>query len=219
MSIASSSMALIIDRTNEWAYVDKDGDKNPRWRGDPPPLTIIDDTGDEGSIRETLIGCRDRGLSAVFRSDDAAEVGRWVRRIGDLVYCDDEIDLTARSKGWLENPLRAFVHTGRHLKDEEGYPREVHILGACRRVQNIHTDLTEMAEEVFIFRSQGKNTIKRIIDEGWAEDADLESIKTQPNLSYHKWKNDGSMAKGFLTPLKVMKQHERPDNDSTDQES
>lgn len=206
---------VVIDRTNEWAILDKDGLQNVRWRGDPPSLTLLTGGDSEGSIREALEGARDNGRTVVFQQTEPAVVGDWVRRIGYLVYCDDEIDLTARVKGWHENPLRAFVHTGRHLPNEDGYPSEVHILGACRRVQNIHTDLTELADEVFVFRSQGKNTIKRILDEGWCDDAHVYKIQTQPNLSYHRWRNDGSMTEGHLLPLTTKKgTHESPPEES-----
>lgn len=192
---------VVIDRTNEWGLLDKDENPNPRWRGDAPFITMLDVDADEGSIREALQDASEQGRTVVFQTDKANEVGDWVRRIGYLVYVDDEIDLTARVKDWLENPLRAFVHTGRHLANDDGYMCEVHILGACRRVQNIHTDLTEMAEEVFIFRSQGKNTIKRILDEGWCEDSDIDYIKTQPDLSFLKWQNNGTISRGDLLPI------------------
>lgn len=191
----------IVDRTNEWNLSDKDGGKNVRWRGDPPFITLVTPDFDDSEIREIVTESRDKGTSVVFQQIEPHIVGRWVQRVGDLVYVDDEIDLTARVKDWLENPLRAFVHTGRHLPDESGYPREVHILGACRRVQNIHTDLTELADEVFVFRSQGANTFKRILAEGWASDEDTEFIKTQPNLSFQKWQNDGTITRGDLLPL------------------
>lgn len=191
----------VLDRTSDWGLLDKDGKKNIRWRGDPPNIVeLTPDAGDD-SIRRALTDARDKGSTVVFKLFEAWQIGRWVQAIGDLVYCDDEIDLTARSKDWLLNPLRSFVHTGRHLPDEEGYPREVHILGACRRVQNIHTDLTEMADEVMIFRSQGKNTIKRMLDEGWISDEMVERVKTQPNLHYVKWESNGTTASGHLLPL------------------
>lgn len=194
---------VIVDRTNEWGLLDKDENPNARWRGDPPPLTALSLDGDTEDIRQALTLARDEGKSCVFQTDRCFDVGKWVRAIGDLFYVDDEIDLTARVKDWHDNPLRAFVHTGRHLADETGYHREVHILGACRRVQNIHTDLTEMADEVFVFRSRGKNTIKRIIDEGWAEDSDIEDIRNQPSLHYQKWASNGYTSRGFLTPIKA----------------
>lgn len=192
---------VVIDRTNEWGLRDKDDKPNARWRGDPPSIAMLSIDDSETDIREALQNASDKGTTVVFQTDNASEVGTWVRRVGYLVYVDDEIDLTARVKDWLENPLRAFVHTGRHLANDDGYMCEVHILGACRRVQNIHTDLTEMADEVFIFRSQGKNTIKRIVDEGWSDDADIEYVKTQPDLSFLKWQNNGTITRGDLLAI------------------
>lgn len=200
---------VVIDRTAEWGILGQDGNPNPRWRGDAPPLTVMSLDDAESDIREALQRASDKGETVVFQTDNAPEVGAWVRRVGYLVYVDDEIDLTARTKDWLDNPLRAFVHTGRHLANDDGVMCEVHIMGACRRVQNIHTDLTEMSEEVFIFRSQGKNTIKRILDEGWIEDSDIEYIKTQPNLSYLKWTNDGTITRGELLAIGKEKHEKR----------
>lgn len=196
---------VAIDRTEDWGLADKDGKPNVRWRKDPPSIVEwTPENSDDDSIRESLYEAQTKGTTVVFKRFEPWVVSDWVQRIGDLVYVDDEVDLTARTKEWLANPLRAFVHTGRHLPDESGYPREVHILGACRRVQNIHTDLTEMADEVFLFRSQGKNTIKRLFDEGWIDsDEMMLKVKTQPNLDYVRWRNDGSIESGKLLPLKL----------------
>lgn len=193
---------IVNDRTSEWGLEDKDGNANIRWRGDPPNIQILTPNESESEIREAVRNARDNGTTCVFRYFTAWETCTWVKRFGDLVYVDDEIDLSARKKDWESNPMRDFVHMGRHLPDEEGYPREVHLLGACRRVQNIHTDLTELADEVFVFKSQGKNTLQRLVAEGWLYDENLVEVTTMPFLRFFRWTSDGSITTGTLLPLK-----------------
>lgn len=191
----------VNDRTSEWGLTDKDGNTNIRWRGDPPQIVLVTPNDDESTIAEAVLSARENGTTVVFRYFTAWQTTLWVKRFGDLAYVDDEIDLSARKKDWEVNPMRDFVHMGRHLPDEKGYPREVHLLGACRRVQNIHTDLTELADEVYVFKSQGKNTIQRLIAEGWIDETHIEEVTTMPFLRFFYWKNSGEIKKGTLLKL------------------
>ncbi len=196
-----------VDRPGEWAKNLPDGKPNPRWRGAPP---LIEDASDDyDAAFEQALAARDAaaesGTGRVLRFGypwEPLDVAEILRDVGDGIYVDDEIDYAALKQGWDENPLRDFVHRGRHLPDAEGVPREVHIMGAARRPQSLHTDVTSMAEQVLIFRISGKWTLKRVEEEGWLEGQQLLTARTMPNLRYFHWKNDGSITPGKLTPAK-----------------
>lgn len=138
------------------------------WRGRPPEsLRVI--TGPDAFERFKGEDIPETGVF-VFLNVEAEHVVQLVKAKGASVYVDDEIDLIARRQGWDESSLRAIVHQGRHLQSERGDFTECHVMGACRRPQNLHTDLTDLADEVFVFRLKGGNTRKRLLMDSLIED-------------------------------------------------
>lgn len=194
----------IIDNAFEWLTETLDGKPNIRWRGRPPRI-IRAPPPDSDEIDEVLDDAHQNPAAIVFEKFDGwtpFDVATLLTIRGNAIYCDDEIDLFATYKGWEENPLRGFIHRGRHLPNAENVPTEVHVFGAARRPQNLHTDLTSMADEVFCFRLQGKNTLKRVLDEGYVSPESIDECKTMPNLHYFKWNSGGAISRGELQPLK-----------------
>ena len=189
----------VPDRANEWS-----DSTSKRWRGNAPRILVMDPSmkgSFDESARRNIINFIRENSPCLFTYQNGwedLEVAQLVHECGDAVYCDDEIDLMAHYKGWKENPLRDFVHRGRHLPDIDGIPRQVHIMGAARRPENLHTDLSSLADEVLVFRCAGKNTRKRIIDEGYIRPEDESEMVTMPDLHFFIWRSDGSIAKGFL---------------------
>lgn len=181
---------LVVDRAGEWFA------ESPRWRGSKPPLYLAE--GTEGELIDEIEEA-EGGIWCFQAPWEPLQVAKLVQAIGDCVYVDDEIDLFAVYKDWLSNPLRDFVHRGRHLANRHGEPKQVDILGAARRVQNLHTDLTSMADEVMVFRSQGKQTMKRLVEEGYIEDDEQERVRSMPNFRYVLWRNTGERAHGKIS--------------------
>lgn len=198
---------FVVDRANEWA----DG-TSPRWRGKQPKTIEVQftDVTDDDSLRSTVNWVRENSPAMFIFGPhwkEPLDVAHLARSCGDCTYVDDEIDLVATYKTWLQSPLRDFVHRGRHLPDIDGVPRELHILGAARRPQNLHTDLTSMADEVMCFRVAGKHTLKRIEEEGYVTDEMLPTVRLMPNFQFFLWKNTGEIQAGMLdNPFKGMKQ-------------
>lgn len=195
-----------VESTHEWHVNDIDGNPNPRWRGNPPRIFTIE----KGTVEEVYPAIREAvrevggGVYLFPRVDNWTpfEVATLAGMIGDCYFCDDEIDRFAVYRGWEDNPLREFVHRGRHTMNAEGIPSEVHVLGAARRIQNVHTDLTAMADEAFIFRSQGKRTLSRILEEGYLEaDEQIQRVRALPDLSFFRWRNDGTIIEGHIEQL------------------
>jgi hypothetical protein len=189
----------VVDRAGEW------GDLNsPRWRGKRPNAVIVPHNV-EGKMPDEVLNTH-RGFLIFQHPWEGEAVAELIRQRGEAVYVDDEIDLVAIYKGWIENPLRDFVHRGRHLPNAEGIPSQVDILGAARRIQNLHSDVTSMADECFVFRSQGKYTIKRLVEEGFIDDSEeaitqvrnFKGGKGIPTMEFLLWKSDGTRALGTI---------------------
>jgi hypothetical protein len=65
-----------------------------------------------------------------------------------------------------------------------------------------------MADEVMVFRSQGKHTINRLREEGYVEESQLLTVRTMPNMQYFLWRSSGEITSGVLdNPYAGMKQH------------
>jgi len=146
---------------------------------------------------------RDTGGRAVLFSWpwEPRQVAELARQVGDVTYADDEIDLLATYTDWLNNPLRDFCHRGRHLPDVEGIARKVNIFGAARRPQNLHTDVTALADEVLIFRVQGEGTLKRLVREGMLREEHVYAASTLPNFHYFLWRSTGEISRGILQSI------------------
>lgn len=166
---------FIVDHANEWA----DGSA-PHWRGAAPELTVYDD------VRLIPDEFPETGVF-VFQNMESLTVAQLVTQHGNAVFVDDEIDFIARKKGWDESPLRQIVHKGRHLKNELGEVTEAHIYGACRRPQSLHNDLSEMADQVFIFQVQGTRTLQRLESDSMIEDGEWERIRTLPKFHFRHY--------------------------------
>ncbi len=199
-----SQTFFVMDFAGEWGPVSKDDpDKpNPAWRGVDPEgwLHIVDEEMveryREGGALDWMTG-EDPWPPGVYLFQwpwEGEEVAELAKGIGDVVYVDDEIDRTAIQGTWLDNPLRDFVHRGRHMPNNDGIPCELHIMGACRRPQNLATDLTSMADEVYIFRVQGHRTFKRLVDDNMIDQGEIQPISLFKNFQCKLWKSTGESA-------------------------
>ncbi len=188
---------FVTDRAAEWGAVDPDNAEkpNPRWRGLDPKLirTILpDEVPDEWP---------ETGIFLFQYPWEGLDVAQLAVDVGNVVVCDDEMDLVAVRTGWETSPLRMAVHRGRHAPNAKGEICELHIMGAARRPQNLHIDLTSMADQVFIFRVQGHRTLERLQLDSMISDADDEEwmkISSLPNFEYKLWKNDGTSSWGTV---------------------
>lgn len=171
---------LIVDHADEWTS------GAVHWRGAPPPkIEVVEqDSEREPDLSEPGI--------YVFPGWEGIDVARLAIEWGNAVYVDDEIDLCARRSqvqgiGWDESPLRRIVHQGRHLVNRDGDVTTCHLLGAARRPQSLHTDVSEQADHVAVFRIQGKRTLDRLLGDSHIEEEDWELIRTLPTFHYREW--------------------------------
>lgn len=169
---------FVVEHSDEW------GPDSLHWRGNPPANLVMLGPGDKfpgdpGEFEETGV--------YVWQGMDGLDVATIAVNVGNVVFVDDELDLIARTQGWRESPLRKMVHTGRHLPNVKGEICEAHIMGACRRPQNLVTDLTDLADQVYVFRVQGKNTRKRLEADSMIEENEWETIRTQENFHFKHW--------------------------------
>lgn len=186
---------FVVDRADEW------GPHNlKRWRNNPPQCTYVEKGDLEKISRELLENLRP-GVYIFAHPWEGTDVARVAANVGNVVFCDDEIDLVATYKNWGENALRDMCHRGRHLPNMLGEPSELHILGAARRPQNLHTDLTALCDEAFIFRVQGEQTLDRLVKEGMLGSADVDAARSQQNLSYFLWRSTGERSTGKIAPV------------------
>lgn len=180
--------------------------KSPRWRGREPGLVEVEFT--QEAIPPELEE-RKPGIYVFSEPWEGFQIAAIGITLGWCTYVDDEIDLTAVYKGWIDNPLRDYCHRGRHARNSEGQFAELHIFGGMRRIQNVHTDLTSLADQIFVFRSQGKQTMKRLTDEGIIEPSHVEMVRTfqggkddngrlLPYMEFLLWKNSGTHSLGRI---------------------
>lgn len=179
---------------------------SPRWRGRDPKLVFVQPSNE--AIPEELEE-RKPGIYVFNEPWEGWQIANIGILLGWCTYVDDEIDLMAVYKGWVDNPLRQYIHRGRHSKTAEGDFAELHVYGGMRRIQNVTTDLTSMADQIFVFRSQGKQTMKRLVDEGIIEPSHVDMVKTfqggkddngklLPFMEFLLWKNSGTHTRGKL---------------------
>lgn len=180
---------MVVDRAFEWGAELEDGSPNPRWRG-APPKTLVEvppNLRDSGEAPEWFEEQPETGVYLFRDPWNGHDVGGLCVQLGEAVYVDDEIDLAGTRSGWDHNPLRDIVHRGRHLINYAGERTQCHILGAARRPQSLHTDLSAIADQAFIFRVQGKLTLDRLRADSWIEDTEWDGIRNLPNLHYRHW--------------------------------
>lgn len=165
---------FVVDHAAEW------GPEALHWRGKAPEIHVMPLGEDIPSDMP------DTGVF-VFQGWEGNDVANVAVSLGNCVYVDDEIDLVARRKGWETSALRNIVHRGRHLVADDGEVTECHIMGACRRPQNLHTDLTDLADQVYIFRVQGNRTLQRLQSDSMIEDEEWDTIRTLPKFACRHW--------------------------------
>lgn len=208
---------LIIDRTEDWEA------SSPRWRGvkwkewtarhariahvaglSSLPLTterpwfgVAPPPGQASSWLERLPAT---GVFVFPYPWEGADVAQAARDIGNAIYVDDEIDFTALTAGWSKNPLRDFAHRGRHLPNAQGRMGEVHVLGAARRAQSLHIDMTTLADFVWVFRLKGARTLERLVDDNLIEEEDIPRIRELPVAAFKLWQASGESSWGQLVP-------------------
>lgn len=198
---AAGHSFFVVDRAGEW------GPDEVRWRGNPPArvLAAPSPTLPAEELHDFLSDAADAGSVVLFGYPwEGRDVAAWVQAIGDVTYVDDEIDLVATYTRWEDNPIRNFVHRGRHLPDADGTPRIVNVFGAARRPQNLHIDVTSLADEVMVFRVMGSRTLKRLVDDTVLSDELVEGddpISQWENLRYVLWRREGTRVEGVLKPL------------------
>lgn len=205
-AVDAGHVCYVVNRCGDW---DPDSE---RWAGHVPPCAYVQELveqygGDEADALHELREAR-RGCMVLFPwPHDGVTVAELARRVGDVVFVDDELDLTAPLNGrWapsekdpLGHPLRDFAHRGRHLPNERGDVTDNHIWGASRRPQNLHTDLTQLVDEALLFRLRGRKTWQRVEAEGWLDEPEhLDALKTLPNLHYFLWRSTGEVNPGVL---------------------
>lgn len=166
---------FILERSNEWL--------NPEhimWRGNAPDMTVYERGA---TLPENPNDWPPTGVF-VFVNWESKDVTGLALKIGNVTIVDDEIDISARKKGWEQNALREFVHRGRHLVNADGEVTEGHVIGACRRPQNLHNDITDLCSEMYIFHCKGSRTIGRLIEDAMIEDDEADIVRELPKFQF-----------------------------------
>ncbi len=185
---AHAQRFFIVD--HDWSW----GPEGYHWRGAPPENLVV------VSKKSGWPDMPDVGVLAC-RGFDPMEIYARAVAEGWSTVVDDEIDKTARKKGWDDSPLRGIVHEGRHLENASGEFTEMHLYGAARRVQNLHTDLTELASEIYVGRLKGKNTLQRLVDENAIEEDQTDEIRALPKFRFWWTRSDGEGRYLEINPL------------------
>lgn len=208
---------LVVDRTEDWKR------DSHRWRGvkwkewsqrhaslaraaglSSLPLTTdrpwFADAPPPSSAARFLESLPATGVFRFGHPWEGADVAAAARDVGNAVYVDDEIDFTALTAGWSKNPLRDFAHRGRHLPNARGVIGEVHVLGAARRAQSLHIDMTTLADFVWIFRLKGARTLERLVEDNLIEEDEVPRIRELPATEFKFWQGSGDSSWGKLIP-------------------
>lgn len=209
---------FVVDRTDDWK------DDSHRWRGikwkvwsrhiarvaAAAGITTLPLTTDRPWYSDApapghgaLEWAKKLPATGVFRFGwpwEGADVAQLTADVGNATYVDDEIDFTALPSGWERNPLREFAHRGRHLPNADGVMGQVHVLGAARRPQNMHIDLTTLADFVWIFRIRGHRTLERLVHDSLLLPEELDQVRELPPQHFRFWTVDGETSWGNLIP-------------------
>ena len=180
---AQTHRVLCCDHEDGW------GPEAIYWRGNPPEnLTLVESEAHYQELEEMPEDEWPRNGVWVFRNIEPARVAELATAKGDAVFVDDEIDALARREGWEKSALRKIAHEGRHLPNEDGTPTRLHIIGACRRPQNLHIDIATLVDQVYIFRIQGHRTLERLVNDSVIDkDRHWNRITSLPNLHFLHW--------------------------------
>lgn len=169
-----------VDNEAQW------GPDGAHWRGRPPPIQIYYKGKTPLPSPEEWPDV-DSGVVHVFRKFDGREVAEIARQVGWCTYVDDEMDKAGRKEGFDGSALRAIVNEGRHLENAAGEYTEVNMLGACRRPQKLHNDISELLDEAFIFQCQGNRTIGRLLDDNFILESQTELVMNLPKFECLHW--------------------------------
>lgn len=212
---ATANRFFVVDRTTDWVR------DSHRWRGQrwkdwtarmaslgrvlpSLPLTTdrpwFADAPAPGTASGWLASLPATGVFRFGHPWEGSEVAQAARDVGNAVFVDDEIDFTALHSGWPKNPLRDFAHRGRHLPNARGQVGEVHILGAARRAQSLHIDVTTLADFVWVFRLKGARTLERLVDDSIITEEDVSRIQELPPTHFLFWEGSGERSWGALKP-------------------
>jgi hypothetical protein len=166
---------FVVDHEAGW------GADGAAWRGRPPPLTVIE-------ARDPIPKeFPDAGIF-VFRGRDPYEIASLCVAVGHATYVDDEIDIAGRKGGFQGSALQEMVHRGRHAENAEGEYTQVNLVGACRRPQSLHTDITDLVDQCCIFRVRGKRTLHRLEEDSMIEsEEDWQRIRNLPKFQFLHW--------------------------------
>ena len=222
---ARSHRFLVVDRADEWR-ADTHRWRGQKWRGwdsrfaklarsvghsfivDGAPW-FLDVPGGRAPQLDELPGSGVIRFGYPWEGEAVAELAR---ELGNCCYVDDELDLVALQSGWPKNPLRDFAHRGRHLPNAAGVVGQVHVLGAARRAQSLHIDVTTLADQVAVFRLRGGRTLERLVEDGiltdelvrvpWSKEElpETEAIVRAPDYHFKLWLTGGGDSYSHTKP-------------------
>lgn len=191
---AAEHRFMVVNRLGEW-NTGEEGAPNLRWRGKTLPIIQGPEPKDVADFE-----FQPTGIYLFNFPWEGNEVASLCVALGNCCYVDDEIDMAATYKNWNTSDLRHIVHRGRHMPNAKGEICELHMLGAARRPQNLHSDVTTLSDQCLIFRVQGRLTLDRLRQDGMIDsDEEWDRVRTQPNLSYKLWRSDGHSEWGSIT--------------------
>lgn len=167
---------FVCDHEAQW------GEDGLHWRNRPPPMRVLY----KGAELPELEQWPETGVF-VFRGYDGREVAELARQVGWCTLVDDEADKLCRKEGFDKSAMRAIANEGRHLINARGEYTQVHFIGACRRPQKLHNDISELADQVFVFRCQGTRTQGRLLDDNHIDESETQRIAELPNFHYKQW--------------------------------
>lgn len=211
---AGTHRFFVVDRANEW------GPESHRWRGrrwrewtrrtallartlghslvvDGAPWYVEAPPRADAPWLDTLPSSGVVRFAHPWEGEAVAELARLA---GSTTYVDDELDLVALQAGWPKNPLRDFAHRGRHLPNAKGEVGQVHLLGAARRAQSLHIDVTTLADLVWIFRLRGGRTLERLIDDNLLAKDEAPRVMALPPYAFKLWQASGEDSWSSLKP-------------------
>lgn len=199
---SEAQLFLVNDHEAAWGY---DG---AHWRGKQPTGLglIIGDEKLEELLGQPVDARPDSGV-LVFRNVEHERILELAVHWGDCTYVDDELDKAGRKKGFDDSALRSIVNEGRHVMNSDGEPCEIHILGACRRPQKLHNDITDLADQYYLFRCKGSRTIDRLTDDDLIEDEDEAELKALPDFAFIHWPSGKRLQ---IPPLKPTREPFQP---------
>lgn len=171
---AASHLFFVSDHEAGW------GPDSPLWIGGAPAVRIIN----AGESPENAFP--PAGI-IIFRNWRPEKVAKLAVDVGNVTYVDDELDKAGRRKGFDDSPLRDIINEGRHLPNKANLISEVHVIGACRRPQKLHADITDLADQFYLFRCKGSATLRRLQDDSLIEDSDWETLREMPKLEFLHW--------------------------------